>query len=210
MLKYRLIKGSPDSNSLGSFLQVIAVIEAIAGLIVAIASAYVTVPDRYGYSTETVFQFGTFISLFLTYLINAFVLYGLGTAVEQIAAVYGMVNGISLKCEESGDGTRSGSGNSTSWKWKCPRCGRTNEAYVSTCSCGQQKNSSRSNSGSIGSGKPWTCPQCGRQNQSYESICRCGTTKPSGSSMSAWRCPRCGNQNSSDSNECVKCGARRS
>ncbi len=188
-MKYKLVKGSPDSNGLADFLKVIAVIEAIAGLIVAIVSANVQVPGRYG--TETVFQFGTFISLFLTYLINAFVLYGLGTAVEHIAAIYGMVNGLMLVREEEPAVSAAQSESSRSYS-------RTDDIPASGITPAQLRGS-------------WRCSKCGRENQAHESVCRCGNAKsPTSRNTEPWVCPRCGERNFYDATRCTKCGSGRS
>lgn len=78
--------------------------------------------------------------------------------------------------------------------WKCV-CGRTNAAYVSSCTCGidkrgiilvreQSEKSWGASKSSVGRSSCWTCV-CGRVNNAYVSSCVCGVNKRDAVSLGA-------------------------
>ena len=96
---YRLRIGKGSRNGFAGFLQVAAVIVAIAGIIIAIASSNVTTLDRYGYR-ETAFSWSVFFTSLASFAEYTFVLWSLGTVVDLIQETHDMVAGLQLEREE--------------------------------------------------------------------------------------------------------------
>lgn len=67
--------------------------------------------------------------------------------------------------------------------WKCPRCGKNNDSYIGTCSCGVAKDSAPfikpapRKPSYIRADGSWKCPKCGNVNASYVGSCSCGKNK---------------------------------
>ena len=91
--EYVLTKGSEEKSSFATFLQILAWICWIGGLIIAISGAQIL--DSYS-SRHTVFSFGTFLTLFLPYLIDGVIVMCMATIVNHISCTYSIVSGLSL------------------------------------------------------------------------------------------------------------------
>ena len=77
-------------STFASFLRFLAWIVWIGGLIISITGANITTVGYY--STYTEFSFGTFLTLFITYLIYGVILMGMATIVDRITDTNNKVN----------------------------------------------------------------------------------------------------------------------
>lgn len=124
--EYYIEKGKPSKYWFAIVLKVLAVITWIGGLIISISGAYVTNILYSGRST-TVFSFATFLTLYLTYIINGVILMGLGTVAEQVGFTFDMIKGFNLKKRSIKSGTANSGGYSNMSfvkysGWTCPTC----------------------------------------------------------------------------------------
>ena len=147
--EYVLSKGHTAGSGFASFLQVLAWLVWIGGLIISIAGAQVTEVGRYSSSTH--FSFSAFITLFLAYLIYGILLMGMASIVETIANTYSIVSGLELDKQKPGFSGNTGknisqkpSGNTEenssiklsvprASEWKCSACGHINEFWRTSC-----------------------------------------------------------------------------
>ena len=141
---YEIKTGSSDGSSFSSFLAILAWITWIGGLIIAIAGAKVTVQGYYSSSTE--FHFGTFLTLFLPFIIDGVILMGLSSMAEKITETRDMINGLKLLMKtKMKEGVKAleedpadiaavarnkrklaeGWVKDDSGLWSCPKCGMT-------------------------------------------------------------------------------------
>ena len=155
--EYVLSRGSGVESQFASTLRVFAWITWIGGLIASIAGANVPVVSRYG--VETQFSFTTFITLFLSYVVNGMLLMSLATVADQISCTYGIVSGIKLerrsKQEQKGESTSNSkptylSNPSGGGAWTCSMCNHSNKSDNEYCEkCGAPKRKGSENKGKI-------------------------------------------------------------
>ncbi len=167
-IEYVLSKGTDTDSGFATFLRVLAWIVWIGGLIVSIASATVTVEvGRYGSSTQ--FSFTTFLTHFLSYIINGVLIMGMASIVETIANTYSIVSGLSLdkrKLDSPGNAKWTVNPNyppkAVSKNWICPICKQTNNPWDDLCThCGEPNT--------------WICPVCKQTNNPWDDLCtHCG------------------------------------
>lgn len=147
--RYRLRIGHTGTSGFAVFLRVLAILCWAGGLIIAISGALVTVAGRSG--SETRFEFGTFLTLYSTYVISGFLFMCLASVVNEIRSIYTMISGTSLEAE-AGNAAVKNTGNSkpdylqnfirktSSGGWKCSFCEAKNPAEAISCKeCGRYR-----------------------------------------------------------------------
>lgn len=145
--EYILRKGSATGSGYATFIRVLAWICWIGGLIIAIAGAIVTV--EYRYSSSTSFQFGTFLTLFLSYFIYGVILMCMATVVDNVANTYSIVSGLRLEKQDTNSTAAKSMYQDTKpnylskpagGDWRCPVCKHLNKSWEDYCTnCGEKK-----------------------------------------------------------------------
>ena len=138
---YTLRLGAPSMGGLfETVLKVCAFICWVGGVILAFSGGKAI--NRWG---EAEFSFIPFITILIPYIIYGLLFYGMATVVEQVGAIYGIVQGLNLiRNEEKESKSSSSNARSESFvlgdKWKCTKCGTYNPRNAQSCKgCGMYR-----------------------------------------------------------------------
>ncbi len=132
--EYVLTKGNTYRSSFSTFLRILAFIVWIGGLIVSIMGSQEMEITQYG--TKTHFSFLTFVTLFLTYIINGVILYGLAGVAEHVSAIWDIVSSLGLekRKKENERTPLDHIAPSKARDWICPKCNHRNNSWDENCS----------------------------------------------------------------------------